>query len=104
MPISMMWPDWPFAAPKPCPPNWWTTRELAYLSYKLATIKTDVEMPLHLSELKNGEPDKAALLSLFKEMEFKTWIDEAQSQYHMPSQRSSQSPSPMSQMTSGEPQ
>ena len=54
-------------------------RELAYLSYLLATIKTDVEMPLQLDELKNGEPDQAELLSLFRDMEFKTWIEEASS-------------------------
>ena len=54
-------------------------RELAYLSYLLATIKTDVEMPLQLEELENGEPDQAQLLSLFRDMEFKTWIEEASS-------------------------
>ena len=67
-----------FRGAKTMSPKLLDNKELAYLSYKLATIKTDVEMPLHLSDLKNGEPDKAALLSLFKEMEFKTWIDEAQ--------------------------
>ena len=67
-----------FRGAKTMSPKLVDNRELAYLSYELATIKTDVEMPLHLSELKNGEPDKAALLSLFKDMEFKTWIDEAQ--------------------------
>jgi len=51
-------------------------RELAYLSYKLATIKTDVEMDLALGELHNGNPDEPALLALFKDMEFKTWIKE----------------------------
>lgn len=52
-------------------------KELAYLSYLLATIKTDVEMPLQIGDLKNGEPDQAQLLSLFRDMEFKTWIEEA---------------------------
>ena len=52
-------------------------RELAYLSYLLATIKTDVEMPMQLGELENGEPDQAQLLSLFRDMEFKTWIEES---------------------------
>jgi DNA polymerase-1 len=52
-------------------------KELAYLSYLLATIKTDVEMPLQLNELANGAPDQAQLLSLFRDMEFKTWIEEA---------------------------
>jgi DNA polymerase-1 len=51
-------------------------RELAYLSYKLATIKTDVAMDLALDELHNGDPDDSALLALFKDMEFKTWIKE----------------------------
>jgi len=52
-------------------------RELAYLSYLLATIKTDVEMPLQIGELENGEPDQSQLLSLFRDMEFKTWVEEA---------------------------
>jgi len=52
-------------------------RKLAYLSYLLATIKTDVEMPMQLGELENGEPDQAQLLSLFRDMEFKTWIEES---------------------------
>jgi len=52
-------------------------KELAYLSYLLATIKTDVEMPLQIGELQNGEPDQAQLLSLFRDMEFKSWIEEA---------------------------
>jgi DNA polymerase-1 len=52
-------------------------KELAYLSYLLATIKTDVEMPLQIGELKNGQPDQSKLLSLFRDMEFKTWVEEA---------------------------
>ena len=52
-------------------------KELAYLSYLLATIKTDVEMPLQIGELKNEQPDQAQLLSLFRDMEFKTWVEEA---------------------------
>ncbi len=52
-------------------------KELAYLSYLLATIKTDVEMPVQLDELKNSQPDQERLLGLFRDMEFKTWIEEA---------------------------
>ena len=51
-------------------------RDLAYLSYQLATIKTDVEMELSVTQLTNQPPDKNALLALFKDMEFKTWINE----------------------------
>ena len=53
-------------------------KELAYLSYLLATIKTDVEMPLQLAELENGQPNQEELLSLFRQLEFKTWIEETQ--------------------------
>ena len=59
-------------------------KELAYLSYTLATIKTDVEMPMPLGELKNSEPDQAALLALFKDMEFKTWIEETTADINTP--------------------
>ena len=51
-------------------------RELAYLSYQLATIKTDVEMELSVAQLINQPPDETILLALFKDMEFKTWINE----------------------------
>ena len=57
---------------------------LAYLSYTLATIKTDVEMPMPLGELKNSEPDQTALLALFKDMEFKTWIEETTAEINTP--------------------
>ena len=55
-------------------------RELAYLSYTLATIKTDVAMALAVDELQNQPADTPELLSLFKDMEFKTWIDELANQ------------------------
>ena len=51
-------------------------RELAYLSYQLATIKTDVEMELSVTELANQTPNEPELLALFKDLEFKTWINE----------------------------
>ena len=49
-------------------------KELAYLSYELATIKTDVKLPLGVTELQNASPDQDQLLTLFTEMEFKTWV------------------------------
>lgn len=51
-------------------------RELAYLSYQLATIKTDVEVDLGVDQLANQLPDNDKLLSLFTDLEFKTWINE----------------------------
>lgn len=53
-------------------------RELAYLSYQLATIKTDVPMELSVDQLTNQPADNAALLTQFRAMEFKTWIRESE--------------------------
>ena len=51
-------------------------KDNAYLSYKLATIATDLKLEEEAKDLANGATDSAALLELFKEMEFKGWIDE----------------------------
>jgi DNA polymerase-1 len=51
-------------------------KELAYLSYTLATIKTDVEVDLNVDQLANQKPDQVELLKQFQSMEFKTWINE----------------------------
>ena len=51
----------------------------AYLSYELATIKKDVELPVSLDEIKMSEPDVDTLKALFQEYEFKTWIEELDS-------------------------
>jgi DNA polymerase-1 len=48
----------------------------ALLSYELATIKCDVELHHAIDELKNGSPDNTALLELYTDLEFKTWIKE----------------------------
>lgn len=44
------------------------------LSYELATIKTDLVLPQDLADISHDEEDKAELLSLFKEYEFRTWV------------------------------
>ena len=51
-------------------------KDLAYLSYQLATIKTDVEMPQNISQLHNSPADDGLLATLFADMEFKTWVAE----------------------------
>lgn len=51
-------------------------RENAYLSYALATIKTDVALPLPIEELTPAPVDKTALLGWYQELEFKSWIAE----------------------------
>ena len=51
-------------------------RELAYISRKLATIKLDVELAISADQLHNRTEDSAALLELFRELEFKSWFEE----------------------------
>jgi len=47
----------------------------AELSYELATIKTDCELGLAEGDLDSDPPDQDALIALFRELEFKTWLD-----------------------------
>ncbi|MGL5970066.1 MAG: DNA polymerase I [Kluyvera sp.] len=54
-------------------------KDLAYLSYKLATIKTDVELELGCEELLVSAPSVDELLELFKKYEFKRWITDVES-------------------------
>ncbi|KIY38050.1 DNA polymerase I [Pseudomonas sp. 10-1B] len=53
-------------------------RDAAFLSYELATIKVDVPLDIEVNALVCGEPDREALLALYTEMEFKSWIAEVQ--------------------------
>ena len=47
--------------------------EFLPMSYELATIKTDVELPNQIGELALGAPDVEALAGLYDTLEFKTW-------------------------------
>lgn len=49
------------------------------LSYELATIKLDVELDVGIADLSMVPEDQSALLSLYKELEFKSWIAELSS-------------------------
>lgn len=51
-------------------------REQAFLSYQLATIKVDCELPVGLDDLDIAHPDRDALVTLYKEMEFRQWLSE----------------------------
>lgn len=54
-------------------------KEVAYLSYQLATIKTDVELDLGCEDLRVEQPVADELLTLFKKYEFKRWITDVES-------------------------
>ncbi|WP_280541010.1 DNA polymerase I [Chromohalobacter sp. 11-W] len=51
-------------------------RDQAFLSYQLATIKTDCELPVGLDDLDIAHPDREALKALYTELEFKNWLGE----------------------------
>ena len=50
-------------------------REDAELSYTLATIKTDCDLGLAAKDMVSAPPDNEALIALFSELEFKTWLE-----------------------------
>ena len=49
------------------------------LSQQLATIKTDVELPVSLAELRRHELQKDVLLALYRQFEFKNLVQELES-------------------------
>jgi len=51
-------------------------KEQAFLSYKLATIKTDVELECGPGELVSVDEDKEKLREIFQGLEFKSWVNE----------------------------
>ncbi|WP_112197358.1 DNA polymerase I [Rahnella sp. NRRL B-41462] len=54
-------------------------KDVAYLSYQLATIKTDVKLDLTCAELTVSEPDADELHKLFGRYEFKRWLADVES-------------------------
>lgn len=54
-------------------------RAEADLSYLLATIKLDVELNEAIADFKKPEPDTSALIELFTEFEFRSWIRDLES-------------------------
>ena len=49
-------------------------REMAYLSYRLATIKTDVELEVGPESILLTPPNNSKLRELFEDLEFKNWV------------------------------
>ncbi len=68
--------DLEFRGAKKMPEKLSEHRDLADISYLLATIKTDVLLDRDLDSLVNGEPDNTVLLDWFRKLELKTWTEE----------------------------
>ena len=64
-----------FRGAKKMPEKLLEHREQAYLSYKLATIKLDVELDADIC-LENQPADQAQLHQLYTELEFKSWLQD----------------------------
>ncbi|MEX6500511.1 DNA polymerase I [Pseudomonas zhanjiangensis] len=69
-------PELPIRGAKGLPAKLAEHREMAYLSYQLATIKLDVPLNIEIDSLHPGAADVPALLELYEELEFKSWLDE----------------------------
>ncbi|MEQ9770532.1 DNA polymerase I [Pectobacterium jejuense] len=65
-------------------------KDVAYLSYQLATIKTDVELELTCDQLTVNELDVDELHRLFSRYEFKRWLSDVESGTWMQGKKSSQ--------------
>jgi DNA polymerase I len=53
-------------------------RAMAFLSYELATIKIDVPLDVEVDQLMCTEPDRDALLEIYSELEFRSWIEDVE--------------------------
>ena len=71
-------PALPIRGAKNLPAKLEEHREMAFLSYELATIKIDVPLDIEVDALMCGEPDREALMALYSELEFRSWVDELQ--------------------------
>lgn len=71
-------PTLPIRGAKNLPAKLEEHREMAFLSYQLATIKIDVPLDIGLEDLHLKAPDCEKLIALYTELEFKSWIAEVE--------------------------
>ncbi|MRF65370.1 DNA polymerase I [Escherichia coli] len=83
-----------FRGSKTLAPKMAENRDVAFLSYQLATIKTDVELEKTCEELQVAQPDVDKLHQLFSRYEFKRWLADVENGTWMEDKGSSAKPSP----------
>ena len=71
-------PTLPIRGAKTLPAKLEEHKEMAFLSYQLATIKIDVPLDISLDDLHMGRPDHDKLAELYTLLEFKSWFEENQ--------------------------
>ncbi len=69
-------PALPIRGAKTLPAKLEEHRDMAYLSYELATIKLDVPLNIQIDSLHPGEMDVPALVELYAELEFRSWRED----------------------------
>lgn len=67
-------PALPIRGAKSLPAKLEEHKEMAYLSYKLATIKTDVALDIEIDQLHRSAENTALLSELYQQLEFKQWL------------------------------
>ncbi|WP_283189545.1 DNA polymerase I [Pseudomonas sp. PMCC200344] len=71
-------PTLPIRGAKTLPAKLEEHKEMAFLSFQLATIKIDVPLDIGLDDLQMGKPDHDKLAELYTLLEFKSWFEENQ--------------------------
>ena len=69
-------PTLPIRGAKTLPAKLEEHKEMAFLSYQLATIKVDVPLDIGLDDLQMGAEDPAKLYELYTLLEFKSWLND----------------------------
>jgi DNA polymerase-1 len=69
-------PTLPIRGAKTLPAKLEEHKEMAFLSYRLATIKVDVPLDIGLDDLQMGAQDPDKLYELYTLLEFKSWLND----------------------------
>ena len=93
-------PTLPIRGAKTLPAKLLEHREMAFLSYQLATIKVDVPLEVGLDDLHLREPDREKLAELYALLEFKSWLDELQRDAKRVELKAAAEPAPVADLLS----
>ncbi|MGO4001759.1 DNA polymerase I [Pseudomonas fluorescens] len=93
-------PTLPIRGAKTLPAKLEEHREMAFLSYQLATIKVDVPLDVGLDDLHLREPDREKLAELYALLEFKSWLDELQRDAKRVELKAAAEPTPVADLLS----
>ncbi len=93
-------PTLPIRGAKTLPAKLLEHREMAFLSYQLATIKVDVPLEVGLDDLHLREPDRDKLAELYALLEFKSWLDELQRDAKRVELKAAAEPTPVADLLS----